>query len=85
MVRLAEHVRLRRLLIKPFYQDKDKSNSGFITMTRFKSIFDNQKLCPTAEEFVLINKRFQAKATDEINYVEFDHVLRQYSGDNKPF
>ena len=54
-------------------------------MTRFKSIFDNQKLCPTAEEFALINKRFQSKATDEINYVEFDYVLRQYSGDNKPF
>jgi len=83
--RLSDNVRLRRLLIKPFYQDKDKSRSGFITMTRFKSIFDNQKLLASAEEFALINKRFQARATDEINYVEFDHVLRQYSGDNKPF
>ena len=83
--RLSDNVRLRRLLIKPFYQDKDKSRSGFITMTRFKSIFDNQKLLASADEFALINKRFQARASDEINYVEFDHVLRQYSGDNKPF
>lgn len=85
MRRLAENVRLRRLLIKPFFQDKDKSRSGFITMTRFKSIFDNQKLLASEEEFALINKRFQARAADEINYVEFDYVLRQYSGDNKPF
>ncbi len=29
----------------------------------------------------MINKRFQAKAANEINYVEFDWVLRHYSGD----
>ena len=85
LTRLATDVRLKRLLIKPFFQDKDKSRSGFISMTRFKSIFDNQKLIASAEEFALINKRFQARAADEINYVEFDYVLRQYSGDNKPF
>jgi hypothetical protein len=41
LVRIADQVRLRRLLIKPFFQDKDKSRSGFITRTRFESIFDN--------------------------------------------
>lgn len=85
MNRLAQNVFLRRLLIKPFFQDKDKSRSGFVTDTRFKSIFDNQKLQVSEVEFALIRKRFQAKAADEINYVEFDYVLRQYSGDNKPF
>jgi len=35
-------------------------------------------------EFSLINKRFQAKAANEINYVEFDYVLRVYSGDHEP-
>jgi len=85
MKRLASQVFLRRLLIKPFFQDKDKSRSGFVSDTRFKSIFDSQKLCVSEEEFALIRKRFQAKAADEINYVEFDYVLRQYSGDNKPF
>lgn len=78
-------MRLRRLLIKPFFQDKDRSRSGFISMTRFRSIFDNVKLLCTEQEFALINKRFQAKAADEINYVEFDYVLREYSGDHKPF
>lgn len=81
MQRLGTEVRHRRLLMKPFYQDKDRSYSGFINMTRFRSIFDNFKMLATENEFALINKRFQAKARNEINYVEFDFVLRHYSGD----
>lgn len=37
------------------------------------------------QELDIIQKRFQAKAANEINYVEFDHVLRHYSGDHVPF
>jgi hypothetical protein len=58
MIRIGTDVRHRRLLIKPFFQDKDKSKSGFVTNTRFRSIFDNQKLWITDREFYLINKRF---------------------------
>lgn len=58
MKRIGENVRLRRLLIKPFFQDKDRSNSGFVTNTRFRSIFDNQKLWISDREYYLINKRF---------------------------
>ena len=83
MTRIGIDVKHRRLLIKPFFQDKDKSNSGFITNTRFRSIFDNQKLWITDREYYLINKRFQAQAANEINYVEFDHVMRLYSGDRE--
>ena len=53
-------------------------------MSRFRSIFDNMKLACSEEEFRIINKRFVAKAANEINYVEFDHVLREYSGDHLP-
>ena len=81
MVRIGTDVKHRRLLIKPFFQDKDKSSSGFIAMTRFRQIMDNFKLNCSEADFALINKRFQAKAANEINYVEFDHVLRHYSGD----
>ena len=83
MQRIGTDVRHRRLLIKPFFQDKDKSNSGFVTNTRFRSIFDGQKLWITDREYYLINKRFQAKAANEINYVEFDHAMRLYSGDRE--
>ena len=81
--RIGTEVKHRRLLIKPFFQDKDKSNSGFVKDTRFRSIFDNMKLWITDGEFNLINKRFMAKAANEINYVEFDHVMRWYSGDRE--
>lgn len=30
LIRIGTDVKHRRLLLKPFYQDKDKSNSGFI-------------------------------------------------------
>lgn len=83
MIRIGTEVKHRRLLIKPFFQDKDKSNSGFVKNTRFRSIFDNQKLWITDREFYLINKRFQAGAANEINYVEFDYVMRAYSGDRE--
>jgi hypothetical protein len=41
------------------------------------------KLGVSEAEFGLICKRFQARAANEINYVEFDHVLRYYSGDRE--
>ena len=84
MQRLGWFVRNKRLLIKPFFQDKDKSKSGFVANTRFRSIFDNMKLQISDEEYKIIFKRFQAKADDEVNYVEFDFVLRSYSGDHDP-
>lgn len=74
----------RRLIIKPYFQDKDKSKSGYVTNTRFRSIFDFLKIQITDREYELVNKRFQAGAPNEINYVEFDHVLKVYSGDNIP-
>ena len=83
MTRIGTDVKNRRLLIKPFFQDTDKSKSGFVKNSRFRSIFDNQKLWITDREYYLINKRFQAQAANEINYVEFDHVLKLYSGDRE--
>lgn len=82
--RLGWFVCHKRLLIKPFFQDKDKSKSGFVANTRFRSIFDTMKLQISDEEFAIIFKRFKAKADNEVNYVEFDHVLRHYSGDHNP-
>ena len=51
LIRLGTEVRHKRLLIKPFFQDKDKSNSGFIANTRFRSIFDTMKLYLSDQEF----------------------------------
>jgi hypothetical protein len=84
LMRIGTEVRHKRLLIKPFFQDKDKSKSSFIATSRFRSIFDMLHIKLTEREFKLIGKRFQAKAENEINYVEFDHVLKRYSGDDQP-
>ena len=85
LMRLGTDVKHRRLLMKPHYQDKDRNRSGFIAFTRFQSIFDNFRMQVSDAEYAIIKKRFQAKAANEINYVEFDHVLRHYSGDHEPF
>jgi hypothetical protein len=83
MVRIGTDVKFRRLLMMPFFKDKDRSNSGFISVSRFRAIFDSMKIRVGEEEFKLIAKRFQAKAHNEINYVEFNHVLKYYSGDSE--
>lgn len=44
MTRVGTDVKFRRLLLKPFFQDKDKSKSGFISVTAFRSIFDTMRL-----------------------------------------
>jgi Ca2+-binding EF-hand superfamily protein len=49
--RLGWIVQQKRLLIKPFFQDKDKSKSGFIANTRFRSIFDTMKLTISEDEY----------------------------------
>ena len=56
--RLGIDVKHRRILIKPHFQDKDKSRSGFVNFTRFRSIFDNFKLRVSEEEYAIILKRF---------------------------
>ena len=85
LIRIGTETRNRRLMLKPFFQDKDKINCGFVANSRFRSIFDFLKLKITDEEYEIINKRFKAKAPNEIKYVEFDNVLKRYSGDDKPF
>lgn len=85
LVRMGTEVRHRRLLLMPFYKDKDRSNSGFISSARFRAIFDSMKMGMSDDEYQLIAKRFKAKAANEINYVEFNYVLKFYSGDHLPF
>ena len=52
--RLGVEVKHRRLLIKPHFQDKDRSRSGFIAFSRFRSIFDTFRLQVSAEEMTII-------------------------------
>jgi hypothetical protein len=58
LIRIGTQVNHRRLLIKPFFQDKDKSHSGFVAVTRFRSIFDVLKLPLNDLQYELICRRF---------------------------
>ncbi len=57
------------------------AKSGVVLDTRFRAILDFHKVALNDEEYRLLCKRFMAKAKNEVNYVEFDNLLRHYSGD----
>jgi Ca2+-binding EF-hand superfamily protein len=85
LTNIGTETRNRRLLLKPFFQDKDKIHCGIVANSRFRSIFDFLKLYITDQEYMIINKRFVGGAPNEINYLEFDNLLKRYSGDDQPF
>ena len=77
MKRLGEVGRKHRLLLKPFFQDKDISKIGRVSFTRMRSILDNNKLPLTDYQFELLCKHF-AFENEEFNYLDFIEVLNQY-------
>lgn len=84
MDRLGFQVKTRRILIKPFFQDKDKINAGWVTTTRFRSILTMANLPVSDREFELLSRRF-AHRRNEVNYLEFVELLKYYSGDIEAF
>ncbi len=80
MTRLGEVVFKRRLLLKPFFQDKDKTKSGKISFTRMRSILDYNRIPLTEEQYQLLCKRFSYEGI-EFNYAEFIELLKQYEKD----
>ncbi len=82
--RLGDIVRKRKLHVKPMFQAKDVAKSGVVMNTRFRAILDFHKVTLSDIEYELLCKRFMAKAKNEVNYVDFDNVLRRYSGDIEP-
>jgi len=70
MRRLGEVVRKHRLLLKPFFQDKDISKIGRVSFTRMRSILDNNKIPLNDHQYNLLCKNFGADV-DEFNYVDF--------------
>jgi len=75
--KMAFAVITHRLLLKPFFQDKDKARCGKVSFTRFRSILDVLKLSLGESDYKLLCKRFGYMST-EFNYIEFDEVLRSY-------
>lgn len=77
MKRLGEVVRKHKLLIKPFFQDKDIAKIGRVSFTRMRSILDNNKLPLTDYQYELLCKNFSFE-NKEFNYVDFIESLKKY-------
>ena len=77
MRRLGEVVRKHKLLIKPFFQDKDIAKIGRVSFTRMRSILDNNKLPLTDFQYELLCNNFSFEGR-EFNYVDFIESLKQY-------
>lgn len=58
MRRLGEVTRKRRILLKPFFQDKDIPNIGRVSFTRMRSILDNNKIPLSDFQFTLLCNNF---------------------------
>jgi hypothetical protein len=79
MGRLGEVTRKHRILLKPFFQDKDVAKIGRVSFTRMRSILDNNKIPLTDYQFNLLCATF-AYDRIEFNYLDFIESLKQYEG-----
>lgn len=79
MRRLGEVTRKHRILLKPFFQDKDIAKIGRVSFTRMRSILDNNKIPLSDYQFTLLCKNFAYDGI-EFNYLDFIESLKQYEG-----
>ena len=77
MKRLGEVTRKHRILLKPFFQDKDIAKIGRVSFTRMRSILDNNKIPLTDNQFSILSKTFAYEGI-EFNYIDFIESLKQY-------
>jgi hypothetical protein len=77
MRRLGEVTRKHRLLLKPFFQDKDVAKIGRVSFTRMRSILDNNKLPLSDYQFGLLCDNFSYEG-HEFNYIDFIEALKKY-------
>jgi len=79
MRRLGEVTRKHRILLKPFFQDKDIAKIGRVSFTRMRSILDNNKIPLNDHQFNLLCKTYAYEGI-EFNYLDFIESLKQYEG-----
>lgn len=74
--------RKHRILLKPFFQDKDTAKIGRVSFTRMRSILDNNKIPLTDSQFSLLCKSFTYEGI-EFNYLDFVECLKQYENEGE--
>lgn len=58
MRRLGEVISKHRILLKPYFQDKDIAKIGRVSFTRMRSILDNNKIPLSDFQFTLLCRNF---------------------------
>ena len=76
--KLANLMRKYRVNPKSFFQDADRAKIGIVPSSRFASLLSFFRLETDEKEMNIIIKRFYGKNMIEINYYDFDNVLRKY-------
>lgn len=73
MTQLNRHVVANRILLKPGFQDFDRSKSQHITSQQFLRVMKNLNIMPPSEQlFDLITRRYCDRGnTKEVNYFHF--------------
>lgn len=67
-----KEIQNKRVLIKPHFEDFDKTKQGYISKNQFLRILNFFGLFPDEESLNLILKRYTDKGTlDEVNYYDF--------------
>ena len=63
----------KRIMIKPQFQDYDRTNSCHVTAEQFRRVMKELKLIPPSEDLyqLLIRKYFDKSNIREINYFKF--------------
>ena len=79
MRRLGEVTRKHRILLKPFFQDKDIAKIGRVSFTRMRSILDNNKIPLSDNQFNILCCSFSYEGIG-FNYLDFIESLKQYEG-----
>lgn len=70
---IRDEIKNKRVLIKPQFQDYDKTNSCHITAEQFRRVLKELKLIPPSEDLfqLLLRKYFDKGNVREINYLKF--------------
>ena len=57
LIEMGNFVRINRILVKPFFKDKDVARSGKVSFPRFRAILDQLGVRFTEEGYRLLCKR----------------------------
>lgn len=79
-----QQIKNRRVLLKPTFQDFDKTQIGYVSKNQFLRILNQFGLFPNKEAVNLILKRYTDKGNlDEVNYYDFCNDVDLYDDEGK--